>query len=90
MGCGTKALPHHRWATPSELRGLLDDRGFEVDLRPVQRDLKELQNSFPLDHPDGHFKIPHLWPVKLPQAGQPNYGSTAALSAMREAAYLRR
>ena len=23
--------------------------------------------------PDGHFKFPHLWPVKLPQAGRLNY-----------------
>ena len=23
--------------------------------------------------PDGHFKIPHLWPVKFPQAGRLNY-----------------
>ena len=23
--------------------------------------------------PDGHFKFPHLWPVKFPQAGRPNY-----------------
>ena len=21
-------------------------------------------------HPDGHFKFPHLWPLKLPQAGR--------------------
>ena len=40
--------------------------------------------------PDGHFKFPHLWPPKLPQAGQPNYESSAVLSAMREAASLRR
>jgi len=25
------------------------------------------------DVPDGHFKIPHLWPVKFPQAGRLNY-----------------
>ncbi len=25
------------------------------------------------NHPDGHFKFPHLWPVKFPQAGRPNY-----------------
>jgi predicted acylesterase/phospholipase RssA len=23
--------------------------------------------------PDGHFKFPHLWPVKFPQAGRLNY-----------------
>jgi hypothetical protein len=38
--------------------------------------------------PDGHFKFPHLWPVKLPRAGRPNYESVTALSAMRDAASL--
>ena len=38
--------------------------------------------------PDGHFKFPHLWPVKLPRAGRSNYESPAALSAMRVAASL--
>ena len=27
--------------------------------------------------PGGHFKFPHLWPLKLPQAGQSNYGFPA-------------
>ena len=40
--------------------------------------------------PDGHFKLPHLWPLKLPQAGRPNYGLVMALSAMRELASLSR
>ena len=40
--------------------------------------------------PDGHFKFPHLWPVKLPRAGRPNYESASALSAMREVASLSR
>ena len=40
--------------------------------------------------PDGHFKFPHLWPLKLPRAGPPDYESEAVLSAMREAASLRR
>ena len=26
-----------------------------------------------VEHPDGHFKFPHLWPPKLLQAGRPNY-----------------
>ena len=50
----------------------------------------ELRRLRQLEDPDGHFKFPHLWPVKLPRAGRLNYGSTAALSAMREAASLRR
>jgi predicted DNA-binding transcriptional regulator YafY len=54
-----KTLPHHRWATPGELREQLADRGFDVDLRSVQRDLKELQKHFPLDHNDKGR--PHGW-----------------------------
>ena len=38
--------------------------------------------------PDGHFKFPHLWPVKLPQAGRCDYGLLGVLLAMREVASL--
>jgi len=62
-----KALPHHRWATPSELRDQLADHGFDVDLRSVQRDLKELQKSFPLDHNDKGK--PHGWRWSAEAAG---------------------
>lgn len=62
-----KALPHHRWATPSELRDQLADRGFDVDLRSVQRDLKDLQKSFPLDHNDKGK--PHGWRWSAEAAG---------------------
>jgi predicted DNA-binding transcriptional regulator YafY len=62
-----KALPHHRWATPSELLAQLADRGFEVDLRSVQRDLKELQQHFPLDHNDKGR--PHGWRWSAEAAG---------------------
>lgn len=54
-----KAIPHHRWATPRELQGQLAGLGFEVDVRSVQRDLKELQNSFALEHNDKGR--PHGW-----------------------------
>jgi hypothetical protein len=30
--------------------------------------------STPRLAPDGHFKFPHLWPLKLPQAGRSDYG----------------
>lgn len=62
-----KALPHHRWATPAELREQLADRGFEVDLRSVQRDLKDLQKSFPIDHNDKGK--PHGWRWSAEAAG---------------------
>lgn len=62
-----KALPHHRWATPAELRAQLSDRGYDVDLRSVQRDLKELQQHFPLDHNDKGR--PHGWRWSAEAAG---------------------
>jgi predicted DNA-binding transcriptional regulator YafY len=62
-----KAIPHHRWATPRELQGQLAALGFEVDLRSVQRDLKELQNSFPLEHNDKGR--PHGWRWSAEAAG---------------------
>ena len=33
--------------------------------------------AFSGEPPDGHFKFPHLWPLKLPQAGRSNYGFPA-------------
>ncbi len=41
--------------------------GYEVDLRSVQRDLKELQKSFPLDHNDKGR--PHGWRWSTEAAG---------------------
>jgi hypothetical protein len=35
--------------------------------------------------PDGHFKLPHLWPVKLPQAGRTDY-DVCGVTAIRAAA----
>jgi len=46
--------------------------------------------AFPADiRPDGHPKLPHLWPVKLPQARRPNYDVSGPM-AMRAAASLSR
>jgi hypothetical protein len=39
--------------------------------------------------PDGHPKLLHLWPVKLLQAGQPDYDDSVLLT-MRAAASLSR
>lgn len=40
--------------------------------------------------PVGHFKLPHFWPVKFPQAGQSDYQSSVLLRARRAAASLSR
>jgi hypothetical protein len=39
-----------------------------------------------LRRPDGHFKLPHLWPLKLPQAGRADYGFPDPLCVDRNAA----
>lgn len=39
--------------------------------------------------PDGHPKLPHLWPVKLLQAGRSD-GDYTGVTAMREAASFKR
>jgi hypothetical protein len=39
-------------------------------------------------HPDGHLKLLHSWPPKLPQAGRIDYGAATGLKAIREAASL--
>lgn len=44
----------------------------------------------PEGSPVGHFKLPHLWPVKLPQAGWVNYQSTVPSRARRAVASLSR
>ena len=76
------------------LARLLESRGFTTLLnwKPPrdEDDPGEVDVIATLGHPDGHFKFLHLWPVKFPRAGRPNYGSTATLSAMRDAASLRR
>jgi hypothetical protein len=46
--------------------------------------------SKPPDHPDRHFKFPHLWPVKLSQAGRLDYESRDGFLAMCDAASLSR
>ncbi len=42
-----------------------------------------------LAHPDGHPKLPHLWPVKLLQAGRSD-GDYTGVAVMREAASFKR
>ena len=55
-----------------------------------QRSLVALEACGGAHHcPDGHPKLPHLWPVKLLQAGRSNYDDSV-LIAMRAAASLRR
>ena len=68
-------------------RGVTDEAGAELPadgilvLRPYE--------ETPGQNPAGHPKLPHLWPVKLPQAGRSDYAYSAAV-AMREAASFRR
>lgn len=41
------------------------------------------------EYPDGHPKLPHLWPVKLLQAGRSD-GDYTGVTAMRAAASFKR
>ena len=58
-------------------------------MRPILRVVAALPLAGGGD-PDGHFKFPHLWPLKLSQAGRADYELSAGLSAMREAASFKR
>jgi len=64
-------------ATPAEDRRgtdywVITDRGrVGLDLKLRRRDYGAKRGG-PI--PDGHFKFPHLWPLKLPQAGRSDYG----------------
>ena len=77
-------------------------RVFYLDGKPVKRE-SDLHVMFRLtwyataydvnaevNNPVGHFKLPHLWPVKLPQAGWVNYQSTVPSRARRAVASLSR
>ena len=53
-------------------RGIRDGLGLEeITLA------RTLTTELAAERPDGHFKFPHLWPLKLPQAGRSNYGFPA-------------
>jgi hypothetical protein len=51
------------FAKSQQGRALQDGNGAKTRLQ-VKKSAKR---------PDGHFKFLHLWPVKFPQAGRPNY-----------------
>ena len=63
--------------------------GFELRCPISKRDALAAHLA-ELERPGGHFKFPHLWPLKFPQAGRADYEPLAVLSAMRAAASLRR
>ena len=44
---------------------------FFYNCDPTQTDPEDIADA--ILAPDGHFKLPHLWPPKLLQAGRPNY-----------------
>jgi hypothetical protein len=59
-----------------------------------QKHGQQLNEVFDIFHisymgiPDGHLKLLHSWPPKLPQAGRIDYGAATGLKAIREAASL--
>jgi hypothetical protein len=45
----------------------------ELHLQHPFMGARMLRDQLAREGPDGHFKFPHLWPVKFPQAGRLNY-----------------
>ena len=64
----------------------LTDRVLANDPETYRGLVAMLSKGGMLGIPDGHFKFPHLWPVKLLQAGRTNYQSLVVSRAMRAAA----
>ncbi|MEN9376626.1 MAG: hypothetical protein RL710_1783 [Pseudomonadota bacterium] len=48
------------------------ERLVALKVRPIHHHLENRVRAH-IFLPDGHFKFPHLWPVKFPQAGRLNY-----------------
>jgi hypothetical protein len=40
-------------------------------IQPYPISIHTYSVRFPQLRPDGHFKLPHFWPLKLPQGGTP-------------------
>ena len=61
--CQTTPCGHNRWK-------IRLDSSLSPDISVAAR--LDPSNQAQLDYylPDGHFKLPHLWPLKLPQAGR--------------------
>ena len=64
--------------------------GLDAPAAAVWRVGNKLRFMAPTECPVGHFKLPHFWPVKFPQAGQSDYQSSVLLRARRAAASLSR
>ena len=84
----TSLPPEHVW-TISEGEEL-DEDGFNVDGSWYATPGVSIVNAIGYVTPDGHFKFPHLWPVKFPRAGRLDYGLAGLVFAMRAAASLSR
>src|SRR5450830_66801 len=77
--CDTRSLIAAFWRSTTWLQqSWRSERSSWTKTLFTDKFLKPFQN-LPTKHrsvrsgPDGHFKIPHLWPVKFPQAGRLNY-----------------
>ena len=73
-----QAIPHRRFASPEELTQALNNRGYSVHVRTVQRDLQLLREHLPLDVRDD--SKPHGWGWKsAPPDGIAGIGASEAL-----------
>ena len=85
------------WAGELAHRGHIIHAALErrSDQRHSRRSRKTRHRAPRFDHrtrpaPVGHFKIPHLWSPKIPQAGRADYQLTEVFCASRVAASLSR
>lgn len=73
-----QAIPHRRYASPEELTRALNNRGYAVHVRTVQRDLQMLREHLPLDVRDD--SKPHGWGWRsAPPDGIAGIGASEAL-----------
>jgi len=85
-----KLVPRHTWATASDIHRSLEDHGFFVDLRTVQRDLQNLHedNLFPLETDQSARPYKWRWP-KEGFVDIPSINASQALTFVMAYQYLR-
>ena len=85
-----KLVPRHTWATASDIHRSLEDHGFFVDLRTVQRDLQKIHedNLFPLEADQSARPYKWRWP-KEGYVDIPTINASQALTFVMAYQYLR-
>ena len=85
-----KLVPRHTWVTASDIHRSLEDHGFFVDVRTVQRDLQKIHdgNLFPLESDQSTRPYKWRWP-KVGYVDIPTINASQALTFIMAHQYLR-